>query len=99
MIRSHELQGYGAFKYSSAFWYGNPLAEKPILAGLKDAISQFGVSKFVSLHGPRRPIQQQKPLEMVVPANVITLNVSELVFPSPMRVTAEGKGDSVIPSA
>ena len=36
---------------------------------------------------------------MVVPANVITLNVSELVFPSPMGVTAEREGNSLIPSA
>jgi len=36
MIRSHELQGYGAFKYSSAFYYRNPLSEKPISVGLED---------------------------------------------------------------
>src|SRR5206468_661375 len=36
---------------------------------------------------------------MVVPADVISPNVSELVFPSPMGVTAERKGNSVIPSA
>src|SRR5216684_1133952 len=62
-------------------------------------VSGSGVAKFMILDGSRRPVEPQQPLKVVVPADVIALNVSELVFPSPMGVTAERKGNSVIPSA
>ena len=65
---------------------------------MRTAVSRRRISKFVSLNGSHRPVEPQQPLEMIVAANVIASNVSELVFPRSMRVAAKRKRNSILPS-
>src|SRR5216110_3541714 len=74
-------------KYRSGFFESQPPESRKI--------STIGIAENISRHGPCRPIQHQQPLEVVISADVVAVDVAQCVLASAMGMATKDKWNAL----